>query len=469
MLGDRQQLDMGEAHLLDVGDQARGEFAVGEVAVALLRHPGPRAQVDLVDRDRAVAVVDGVAALHPGAVAPGELGQAFEPGGGLGRLLGREGDRIRLERQERAVGSAHLELVVPAPLQFGDEQFPDAAILPQPHRVASAVPVVEVADDRDAAGVRRPDREAEARRAADLDLLGAQHPVHGVVADVAQEADLLLVQGGAVLVGVAPQALGVVPALDRDAVIGPLRVREAGDEEAGRVAPLHRHAGIADDDRGGAGLRQHRADLPLALGRLVRAQHRERVAVLGPHHRLDGVGMDRVGAAGHRGTGGPARGRARDAGRGRRLHGGDAQRYGLAGGRAPARRLGDRGLCGRVGRCRGGRHGLGRARLRRAGGRAPASGRLPGAGLVVHGSRTSPSGFSSTWSGGSHHPATTGIDAGDASAGRRPRGVSRPGWPGRRGPESRSSPGGCWPRSRSRRAPSAAGRAAADVPASPHR
>ena len=50
MLADRQQLDMGEAHVLDVGDQLVGELVIGEEAVAVLAPPG--AEMHLVDRDR---------------------------------------------------------------------------------------------------------------------------------------------------------------------------------------------------------------------------------------------------------------------------------------------------------------------------------------------------------------------------------------------------------------------------------
>ena len=47
MLHDGQQLDVREAHLLDVGNQLVGQFAVGEPAIAFLAAPG--AQMDFVD------------------------------------------------------------------------------------------------------------------------------------------------------------------------------------------------------------------------------------------------------------------------------------------------------------------------------------------------------------------------------------------------------------------------------------
>ena len=71
VLHHRQQLDVGEAHVVDVGDELVGQLAVGERAVALLRVAPPRAEVHLVDRDRprrAGRAARGV--LDPGGVAP---------------------------------------------------------------------------------------------------------------------------------------------------------------------------------------------------------------------------------------------------------------------------------------------------------------------------------------------------------------------------------------------------------------
>ena len=54
VLADRQQLDVGEADLLEVLDQLVGQLAVAEEAVAFLDLALPGAEVDFVDRDRAV-------------------------------------------------------------------------------------------------------------------------------------------------------------------------------------------------------------------------------------------------------------------------------------------------------------------------------------------------------------------------------------------------------------------------------
>jgi hypothetical protein len=52
MLHDRQQLDVREAHVLHVRNETLGKLAVGEESIAVLRHPSPRAEMDLVDRHR---------------------------------------------------------------------------------------------------------------------------------------------------------------------------------------------------------------------------------------------------------------------------------------------------------------------------------------------------------------------------------------------------------------------------------
>ena len=70
--------------------------------------------------------------------------------------------------------AADAELVFLARLEAGNEKLPDAAGGVQLQRMAAAVPVVEVADDADAPGVRRPDGEVRAADAIDLADLGPE-------------------------------------------------------------------------------------------------------------------------------------------------------------------------------------------------------------------------------------------------------------------------------------------------------
>ena len=68
-----------------------------------------------------------------------------------------------------SVGAEHFELVGGRPARARDEGFPVAGLLERAHRVRAAVPAVEVADDVDAARVRRPHREVHAADAVVLD------------------------------------------------------------------------------------------------------------------------------------------------------------------------------------------------------------------------------------------------------------------------------------------------------------
>ena len=89
-------------------------------------------------------------------------------------MLGAKAHRVGFQRQDRAVGGADLVLV-PGPFgQAGQKDLPDAGRSARAHRVAPAVPMVEVANDRNAGGVRCPDGEANAVRAFVPDGVGAE-------------------------------------------------------------------------------------------------------------------------------------------------------------------------------------------------------------------------------------------------------------------------------------------------------
>jgi len=51
MLHNGEQLDVGVAHFLDIGNQLVGEFAIGKPAVFLFRNAAPRAEMDFVNGD----------------------------------------------------------------------------------------------------------------------------------------------------------------------------------------------------------------------------------------------------------------------------------------------------------------------------------------------------------------------------------------------------------------------------------
>ena len=123
VLGDGQQLDEVEAHLLHIGGQRQGQVPVIEHVPIFMGAPG--AQMDLVDVQG--GVVNGLLApgLLPGAVVPLEVLQAVELAGGAGAGLGVEGVGVGLQ-MGRAVGAGDGKFVGVIDVSAGNKAFPDA-------------------------------------------------------------------------------------------------------------------------------------------------------------------------------------------------------------------------------------------------------------------------------------------------------------------------------------------------------
>ncbi len=91
----RQELDVGEAQPPQVLAERRGQLAIGERPVALLRHPAPGTDVHLVDGDGRLQRVARRPLLHPFRIAPA-VGEVPDYRGRARRLLGAEGERVGL-------------------------------------------------------------------------------------------------------------------------------------------------------------------------------------------------------------------------------------------------------------------------------------------------------------------------------------------------------------------------------------
>ncbi len=80
--------------------------------------------------------------------------------------LGAEADRIGLQREQLRRPRPRISYLYSAPsTSRRNESLPYAGVGSLAHRVAAAVPAIEVAHDRDARRIRRPDREMHARHA----------------------------------------------------------------------------------------------------------------------------------------------------------------------------------------------------------------------------------------------------------------------------------------------------------------
>ena len=167
MLGNRQEFEVRETEVDGVGDQCFRQAVPVEETAILVAPPG--AEVNFVDGDRRIELAAG--ADGPALFLPR---QAVDDRGGGRAQFGGKSVRVGFVGQNAAVPGANLVLVAGPGFQARDEQFPDAAFTAQAHRVAAAVPGVEVADDADALRIRRPDGEGDALDAVDLAQMRAE-------------------------------------------------------------------------------------------------------------------------------------------------------------------------------------------------------------------------------------------------------------------------------------------------------
>ncbi len=122
---DRHELDMGKAHFGDIGDEFGGKLAIAQISAVLGQPAAPRAEMNLIDRDRRLAVVALPASRHPRAVMPHMARRIGDDRRRIRRPLGALGVGVGLQRQQPAVGTEDLVFVkVPRP-QTRHKQLPE--------------------------------------------------------------------------------------------------------------------------------------------------------------------------------------------------------------------------------------------------------------------------------------------------------------------------------------------------------
>ena len=171
VLGDGQQFQVREAHILRVGRQGLGQFLPAQPAAVIM--PAPAAQVHFVDRHRCLAVVEGLALFRQRHL---RRHAGYHAGGGRSHL-GGEGKGVGLQRQQMAGAVQQFEFVMVAACGVGHKDFPQAGTWMKAHGMAPAVPGVEVADHADAARIRRPDHEAHTVHITQAHRVRALHGV----------------------------------------------------------------------------------------------------------------------------------------------------------------------------------------------------------------------------------------------------------------------------------------------------
>ncbi len=156
MLGQGEQLHMGEAHLLQIGHQIAGDIPVGE-ELSLAGAP-PGAQVALINiHGIGIGTVLGPVG-HPVPVPPLiACVQVIDLGGDIGAGLGVEGVGVSLSNVGPIPGVDGVLVGIIA-FHTGNKDLPDAP-LRFLHGGGIQIPAVEITDQSNFRGVGSPDPE----------------------------------------------------------------------------------------------------------------------------------------------------------------------------------------------------------------------------------------------------------------------------------------------------------------------
>ena len=194
MLGDREQLDMGETHRRHVVRELRRLLAIGHPAGPIFRHTPPGSQVHFIDGNRGVMRVTPGAASHPREIGPPEGRQIPDSGRAAWSELGRKSERVGLVGQTAPVRGSETELVERAIRCCRHEAMPDTRVPTPRHRVGGSIPSVEVSDHRDRRRVGRDDGEVHAICTVDMTRMRTQLVIGLEVTALRQQVQVVVGQ-----------------------------------------------------------------------------------------------------------------------------------------------------------------------------------------------------------------------------------------------------------------------------------
>ena len=175
ILGHGHELDVGVAHLLDIGDQLVGELVVIKgVAVGIL---APGACVNLIDVEGVLKVIVLHLILIPSLVVPLILVIIVDDGSVVGAGLGMEREGIGLEDLLKP-GGLYAILIDRRLAEVRNPNFPNAAFGDFVHVVGHLIPSVKVADNGNGQSVGSPYAEHGSLYAVHPKIMGAEEIIN---------------------------------------------------------------------------------------------------------------------------------------------------------------------------------------------------------------------------------------------------------------------------------------------------
>ena len=183
MLHHRHTFHMGISHLLHIGNQLLRDFSVirqGSLpAVLCFLHP-ETAKMQFVNIERRRFRLFFLPLLQPLFIMPHKIPDIPDHGCAVCAALRPEGIGICLQISQPAF-YLDLKFITVSLLRLRHKNLKDSAVPEPPHLMHSAVPAVEIADNRNPQGIRRPYRKPAALHSVILRQVGAQFFIQGIM------------------------------------------------------------------------------------------------------------------------------------------------------------------------------------------------------------------------------------------------------------------------------------------------
>ena len=142
MLRQRQKLNMGETHLLDILGELRSNLTVTQPSVVVFGNATPGSEMDFIDCNRRMYRISLCARRHPVLVMPFVI-EIPNDRCGSRRRLGMKRKRVRLIYLIAVVTRYDMVLVRIAMPNGGNKSFPNSRLAAGIQLQARLIPVVE--------------------------------------------------------------------------------------------------------------------------------------------------------------------------------------------------------------------------------------------------------------------------------------------------------------------------------------
>ena len=185
----RQKFDMSKAHIDNIGNQPVGHFAIGQKFGTVFTFPAPGTEVDFINGHRLVKSIIFFTIVHPVLIFPVIVVQIINYRCGFGADFAPEGQRVRFD-QNVIFLSFDFIFINFAFINSGNKNIPHAAGRMLAHHINAAVPVIEISDNGNTFGIRRPNGKTDTAHAVHFLHMRAEFFIHVKVIAFSEKVDV---------------------------------------------------------------------------------------------------------------------------------------------------------------------------------------------------------------------------------------------------------------------------------------